>query len=39
MDSNHPELLAKIRDEKQLTDETTAQLRAALDEFKQSVPY
>jgi F-type H+-transporting ATPase subunit alpha len=39
MESNHPEWLAKVREEKQLTDETTAQLRAALEEFKQSVPY
>jgi F-type H+-transporting ATPase subunit alpha len=39
MDSNHPEWLAKVRDEKQLTDDTSAQLRAAIDEFKTSVPY
>src|SRR5207253_128043 len=39
MDSNHPEWLAKVRDEKQLSDETSQQLRDALNEFKQSVPY
>ncbi len=39
MDSNHPTLLTTITDEQAISDETDAALRAALDEFKSSVPY
>jgi F-type H+-transporting ATPase subunit alpha len=39
MDSNHPTLLTTITDERAISDETDAALRAALDEFKSSVPY
>ena len=39
MESNHPALLAKIADEKQLSDELESALTAAIVEFKSSVPY
>ena len=39
MESNHPELLKKIADEKQVSDETEAALKSAVEEFKTSVPY
>ncbi len=39
MESNHPDLLAKIADEKQLNDELEGTLTAAIEEFKTSVPY
>ena len=39
MNSNHPEILKGIADEKQLTDENDEALKAAIDEFKKSVPY
>ena len=39
MNSNHPEILKGIADEKQLTDENEGALKAAIDEFKKSVPY
>ncbi len=39
MDSNHPEILKSIADEKAITDETEQSLKAAVEEFKASVPY
>jgi len=39
MESNHPDLVAKIADEKQLSDELESALTAAITEFKSSVPY
>jgi F-type H+-transporting ATPase subunit alpha len=39
MDSNHPEIIKTITDENQISDETNALLKTALDEFKTSVPY
>ena len=39
MNSNHPEILKGIADDKQLTDENEGVLKAAIDEFKKSVPY
>ena len=39
MNSNHPKILKGIADEKQLTDENDEALKAAIDEFKKSVPY
>ncbi len=39
MDSNHPDLLAKIAEEKVVNDESEAALKAALEEFKAGVPY
>ena len=39
MESNHPDLLAKIAEEKQLDDESESALTAAIAEFKSSVPY
>ncbi len=39
MDSNHPDLLAKIAEEKVVNDELEAALKAALEEFKAGVPY
>ena len=39
MNSNHPEILKGIADDKQLTDENEEVLKAAIDEFKKSVPY
>ena len=39
MSANHPELLKSIAEVKDLTDEIEASLKAALQEFKTSVPY
>ncbi len=39
MDSNHPDLLAKIAEEKVVNDESEAALKAAIEEFKAGVPY
>ena len=39
MNSNHPEILKSIADEKEISEETGSALRAAVDEFKASVPY
>ena len=39
MDANHPELLNTIREERIISDETDPVLRAAIQEFKDSVPY
>ncbi|HEV8638159.1 MAG TPA: F0F1 ATP synthase subunit alpha [Chloroflexota bacterium] len=39
MDSNHPEWLEAVRTKMALDDDLTAQLRKAIEEFKQSVPY
>ncbi|HAL47529.1 MAG: F0F1 ATP synthase subunit alpha [SAR202 cluster bacterium] len=39
MDSNHPALLTTITEEREISDESDAALKAALDEFKASVPY
>ena len=39
MDSNHPEILKSIADAKAITDETDQSLKAAVEEFKASVPY
>ena len=39
MDANHPELLTTIRNEGSISDETGEALRAALQDFKDSVPY
>ena len=39
IDSNHPEVLKSIAAEKALTDETEQSLKAAVEEFKTSVPY
>ena len=39
LESNHPEILATIRDEKAISDQTGEGLARAIGEFKQSVPY
>ena len=39
MDSNHPEILKSIAEAKAITDETEQSLKAAVEEFKISVPY
>ena len=39
MESNHPETLSKIDEDKSITDETEAALTEAIKEFKASVPY
>ena len=39
MESNHPEVLSKIDEDKNITDETKASLTEAIKEFKASVPY
>ena len=39
MESNHPEILKRIEDDKNVSDETSALLTEALKEFKASVPY
>ena len=39
MGSNHPDLVAKIADDKQLSDELEGALTAAIEEFKSTVPY
>ena len=39
MDSNHPEILRGIGDAKDINDEVEPKLKAAIDEFKASVPY
>jgi F0F1-type ATP synthase alpha subunit len=39
MDSNHPEILKTVADEKQFSDETESVLKAAIEEFKTSVPF
>ena len=39
MESNHPEVLGKIGEEKSISDETETALTEAISEFKTSVPY
>ena len=39
MESNHPEILARIQDDKDISDDTETDLAKALGEFKASVPY
>jgi len=39
MNSNHPELLKSIADAKEITDEIDSSLKAAIEEFKSTVPY
>ena len=39
MDSNHPEILKTVADEKQFSDETESALKSAIEEFKTSVPF
>ena len=39
MDASHPELLATIRNERSISDETGEALNSALQNFKDSVPY
>jgi F-type H+-transporting ATPase subunit alpha len=39
MNSNHPELLKSIADAKEISDEIDSSLKAALEEFKSTVPY
>ena len=39
MESNKPEIAAKIMDDKALNDESEALLKSALTEFKNTVPY
>ena len=39
MESNHPEVLSKIDEDKNITDETESSLTDAIKEFKASVPY
>jgi F-type H+-transporting ATPase subunit alpha len=39
MDANHPELLTTVRDERIISDETGEALSAAIQDFKDSVPY
>ncbi len=39
MDANHPELLATVRDERIISDESAEALSAAIQNFKSSVPY
>ncbi len=39
MNTNHPELLQQIADEKVLTDDISAKLTAAITSFKQTVPF
>ena len=39
MDASHPELLATIRNERSISDETGEALNSALQDFKDSVPY
>ena len=39
MEASHPEILAQIQEERDISDETEASLAAAIEEFKASVPY
>ena len=39
MNSNHPELLKSVADAKEITDEIDSSLKAAIEEFKSTVPY
>ncbi len=39
MESNHPEILARIQEDKDISDDTEASLTTAIEEFKASVPY
>ena len=39
MEASHPEILAQIQEDKDISDETEASLTAAIEEFKASVPY
>ena len=39
MDSNHPDTLTQITDKKEIDDELDKLLRAAIEEFKENVPY
>ena len=39
MDSNHPEILKRITEAKELNEDIEASLKGAIEEFKASVPY
>ena len=39
MEASHPEILAQIQEDKDISDETEASLTSAIKEFKASVPY
>ena len=39
MEASHPEILAQIQEERDISDETEAGLTSAIEEFKASVPY
>ena len=39
LQSNKPELLSTIEDQKELTDETREALSAAISEVKENIPY
>ena len=39
MEASHPEILAQIQEDKDISDETEASLTSAIEEFKASVPY
>ena len=39
MESNHPEIGRDIEEQKQITPETEEKLKAAIHEFKETVPY
>ncbi len=39
MEASHPEIIAQIEEDKDISDETEASLTSAIEEFKASVPY
>ena len=39
MESNHPEVLKSIEDKKTIEPETEEKLKAAISQFKESMPY
>ncbi|TMF05362.1 MAG: F0F1 ATP synthase subunit alpha, partial [Chloroflexi bacterium] len=39
MESNHPEILKSIEDKKTIEPDTEEKLKAAISQFKESVPY
>ena len=39
MEASHPEILAQIQEDRDISDETEASLTSAIEEFKASVPY
>ena len=39
MESNHPEILTRIQEDKDISDDTEASLTTAIEEFKATVPY